>query len=243
MNSKRERIDSVVGNLLISKKSKSRQVEIVKTRQKRKTNSKTEKIKDNLPKKLATEKWSKKKKKLSSGPGFFQSSEGFKSSSVARTVKEWEKLPIIANGGVFVSSNGETINLTNTCTIDNFFQMFLLHYPMNIDQLSKLFESDDLIVGKICNVVQFLLNHDIDSAKYYWLTDICGITPDVRNNTLSAFGTDKQILLHPIMDMFLEHIALVALQTSVQRYLEAQTVSVTWFFILPMKIQMPPVRA
>ena len=72
MNSKRERIDSVVGNLLISKKSKSRQVEIVKTRQKRKTNSKTEKIKDNLPKKLVTEKWSKKKKNFHLVPVFFK---------------------------------------------------------------------------------------------------------------------------------------------------------------------------
>ena len=204
MNSKRERIDSVIGNLFIAKKSKLRQVEIVKSR-KAKSNEDKEKNKDVMPKKIATEKWSKGKKNVSSGPGYFQTGKSFKtfkSYSASRPKKGWEKLPIVSNGGEYHPASGESIYLSNTCTIDNFFQFFLVHYSMNINQMSNLFESDDPIVGNICNIVQFLLNHDIDIAKYYWLTDICGMVPDMHKRSLSAFGTDKQIFLYPITAIF-----------------------------------------
>ena len=62
--------------------------------------------------------------------------------------------------------------------------------------MSNLFESD----GKIRNVVQFLLYLDIDTA--YWLTDICGMAPDMHQRSLSAFGTNKQMFLHPISSIF-----------------------------------------
>ena len=68
--------------------------------------------------------------------------------------------------------------------------------------MSTLFQSDDPIVGKVRNVVQFLLSHDIDTAKYYRLTEICGITPTLRRRSLSAFSTDKQMFLYPIRNIF-----------------------------------------
>ena len=68
--------------------------------------------------------------------------------------------------------------------------------------MSKLFESEDHIVGKVRNIVQFLLTHDFDSAKYYWLVDICGLEPKSNPRCLSAFGTDKNMLLEPIKEMF-----------------------------------------
>ena len=201
MNSKRERIDSVVANLFVAKKSKMRQLEIVKSR-KSKNKDDQEKIKDVFPKKIATEKWSKRKKKISAGPGFFQTSQGFnlvpKTKTSSRPKEAWEKLPIIANGGEFVSPHGDKTYLSNTCTIDNFLQILLVHYSLNMNLMSKLFESDDHIVGKVRNIVQFLLTHDFDSAKYYWLVDICGLEPKSNPRCLSAFGTDKNMLLQPI---------------------------------------------
>ena len=99
-------------------------------------------------------------------------------------------------------SGVEPIYLFNTCTIDNFLQAFLVHYSLNIHQMLTLFKSDDPIVGKVRNVVQFLLSHDIDTAKYYWLTEICGMTPTLRRRrSLSAFSTDKQIFLYPIRNI------------------------------------------
>ena len=100
-----------------------------------------------MPKKIATEKW-KNRKKLSSGPGYFQTSLGFKCNrkSDNHPKKARGKLPVISNG-----------------------QASLVHYSLNIHQMSTLFESDDPIVGKVRNVVQFLLSHGIDTAKYYWL--------------------------------------------------------------------------
>ena len=159
-----------------------------------------------MPKKIATEKWSKGKKNVSSGPGYFQTGKSFKTNSksysASRPKKGWEKLPIISSGGEYHPASVESIYLSNTCTIDNFFQFFLVHYSMNINQMSNLFESDDPIVGNIRNIVQFLLNHDIDTAKYYWLTDICGMAPDMHKRSLSAFGTDKQMFLYPIRAIF-----------------------------------------
>ena len=62
LNSKRDRLDGVVSNLLVAKISKHRQFEIAQSR--KKTSSKTqEKMKESLPKKIAREKWSKRSKK------------------------------------------------------------------------------------------------------------------------------------------------------------------------------------
>ena len=73
LNSKRNRLDGVVSNLLVALKiSKHRQFEIVQSRKKSSSKNK-EKAKDNLPKTISKDNWSKRgKKKLSAGPGFFQ---------------------------------------------------------------------------------------------------------------------------------------------------------------------------
>ena len=109
--------------------------------------------------------------KVSSGPGYFQTSFGFKCNrkSDNRPNKAWEKLPVISNGGEYCPSTGEPIYLFNTCTFDNFPQAFLVHYSPNIHHVSTVFESDDPIVGKVCNVGQFLLSHDIDTVYYHTL--------------------------------------------------------------------------
>ena len=69
MNSKRQRLDDVVAKLFIAKKSKLRQLEIVKSRKKQRQVDNA-KVKDTLSSKIATEKWRKKKKYQ--GPGYFQ---------------------------------------------------------------------------------------------------------------------------------------------------------------------------
>ena len=96
MNSKRERIDSVVGNLFVAKKLKLRQLEIVKSR-KPKNKDEHGKIKDAFPKKIATEKWSKRLKKISVGPDFFQTSQGFnldpQPNAAAHPKEAWLNFP------------------------------------------------------------------------------------------------------------------------------------------------------
>ena len=58
-----------------------------------------------MPKKIATEKWNKRKK-LSSGPGHSQTSLGFKCNrkSDNRPKKAWKELLVISNGGEYCPS-------------------------------------------------------------------------------------------------------------------------------------------
>ena len=53
LNSKRDHIDKVVGNLLVAKKSKRRQFEILLSRKKVPPSKNDNKIKDTLPKKIS----------------------------------------------------------------------------------------------------------------------------------------------------------------------------------------------
>ena len=69
MNSKRERLDNVVSNFYLAKKSKLRQFEICKSRKKVCVPDEN-KIKDSLSSKIVTEKW--RKRKQHKGPGYFQ---------------------------------------------------------------------------------------------------------------------------------------------------------------------------
>ena len=72
LNGERERIDQVISNLFVSKISKHRQFAIALSR--KRPSSGEIKVKDTMLKKISVEKWSKRgKKKLSKGPGYFQS--------------------------------------------------------------------------------------------------------------------------------------------------------------------------
>ena len=71
-NSKRDRVDKVISNLCVAKKSKHRQFTIELSRKRPATGNL--KVKDTMPKKISVEKWAKRgKKMISQGPGFFQS--------------------------------------------------------------------------------------------------------------------------------------------------------------------------
>ena len=69
INSKRERLDNVVSNFYLSKKSKLRQLEICKSRKKVCVPDEN-KIKDSLPSKIVTGKW--RKRKQHEGPGYLK---------------------------------------------------------------------------------------------------------------------------------------------------------------------------
>ena len=70
LSSKRNRLDGVVSNLLVAKISKHRQFEIVQSRKKLSSKNK-EKAKDNLPKTISKDNWSKRGKKKLQDQGFF----------------------------------------------------------------------------------------------------------------------------------------------------------------------------
>ena len=160
-----------------------------------------DKVKDSLPSKISTENW--KKRKQSKGPGYFQQK---RTKKVPKKLEDWEKLPIIPRRGEYhlpdnLYSDFVKIHMSNTCTIDNFLQILLVFYSLNIDQMQRLFDSTDLVVQKIGQVVQLLLTNDYSTAKYIWLTQICNLIPDSRG-VISAYDTDKQITMHPLRDIF-----------------------------------------
>ena len=94
MNSKRERLDNVVSNFYLSKKSKLRQFEICKSRKKVCVPDEN-KIKHSLSSKFVMEKW--RKSKQHKGPGYFRKNR--KIDSDKRKYEEWEKIPIVPWGG------------------------------------------------------------------------------------------------------------------------------------------------
>ena len=198
MNSKRQRLDDVVANLFIFKKSKLRQLEISKSR-KKVSEVEKDKVKDSVSSKIVTEKW--RKKKQHKGPGYFQKNR--KLDSGKRQQEEWEKLPIIPWGGSYYLASGQKITLYHTCTIDNFLQVLLVFYSLNINQMQRLFTSRDPLVRKVSEVLQLLLTNDFEAAKFCWLTEICNLSPNPKGNILNAFGTDKQLIMYPIRAMFL----------------------------------------
>ena len=197
LNSKRERLDEIVQNLFICKKSKLRQYEISESR--KKGIKKPKKKLESLSSKIVSEKWSKRKCKQSKGPGFYQRDKIVK--KVKKKLEDWEKLRVIPSGGQHILPSGKTIRMHSTCALDSFLEIPFFFYALNLHQMKCLFACENNTVGKICNVVQLLLSNNFDSAKYFWYTDICGLLPD-KSGTLDGFGTDKQIVMHHISSMY-----------------------------------------
>ena len=192
-NSKRDRVDKVIGNLFVAKKSKSRQYEIALSR---KRHASVSKKKDTMPKKISRENW--RKKKQSHGPGFFQKNFIPKASKI---LEEWEKLSVIPWGGDFLDST-DFVKLINTCTLDNIFQILYTFYALNMHQTRKIFDSDHDLVKKISEVHQLLLTESFFEAKYFWLTSICNLSPTIDSGVLDIYGTDKEISFFHIRHLF-----------------------------------------
>ena len=64
-----------------------------------------------------------------------------------------------------------------------------------------LFDSENKMVAKFCNVLQLLLTSDFNAAKYFWYIEICGIFPD-DSDTLDGFGTDKEVVIYHIISVY-----------------------------------------
>ena len=84
---------------------------------------------------------------------FFQK---IKKIEVRNHQEEWERLPVISWGGEYVTCDVRKIKLTNTCTLDNFLQILLVFYSLNINQMQRLFSSTDPLVLQINEVLQLL---------------------------------------------------------------------------------------
>ena len=67
--------------------------------------------------------------------------------------------------------------------------------------MRKPFDSEDSLVQEICNVVQLLLTHDFNAAKFNWFTKVCGVSP-YGMVSLNMFATDKQVIMYKIKNMF-----------------------------------------
>ena len=197
MNSKRDRLDEVIRSLYISKKSKLRQLEICKSRQK--VSLPEDKVKNTVPSKIVVEKWGKKKQYK--GPGYYQQNKKPEKDKKNESLEEWERLPAIPWGGNYVLPTGETLQLYDTCAIDTFLQILFVFYSLNIHQMRKLFDAEDSLVEKICNVVQLLLTHEFNAAKFDWFTKIYGVSLE-GSDSLNMFGTDKQLIMYQIKNIF-----------------------------------------
>ena len=64
-----------------------------------------------------------------------------------------------------------------------------------------LFDSENKMVAKICDVLQLLLTNDFDAAKYFWYSEICGILLD-DSDILDGFGTDKLVVMYNISSVY-----------------------------------------
>ena len=185
----------MVANLYIFKTSNYRQLDIATSRKKVEQGD-DDKVNESLPNKIATENW--RKRKQYKGPGFFQKN---KTNKVRKHQEEWERLPVISWGGEYVTCDGRKIKLTNTCTLDNFLQILLVFYSLNINQMQRLFSSTDPLVLQINEVLQLLLTNDFSAAKYTWMTQICKLTSS-HDNIICTYCTDKQIIVYPIRSIF-----------------------------------------
>ena len=84
-------------------------------------------------------------------------------------LEDWEKVSIIPWGGAYRSRSGQTIEILNSCTVDPFLQIMSMFYGLNVHQMERLFESENLIAHKVREVVQLLLTDAFVDAKYFWL--------------------------------------------------------------------------
>ena len=109
-------------------------------------------------------------------------------------------------GGEHFLSSGEKINMYHTCTIDNFLQILLVFYSLNIEQMQNLVSSVDPLFTTLCEVIQLLLTSDFYGAKYHWLTKLCDLSPTSGNKILNSFGTDKQLIMYPLWNTFLQEL-------------------------------------
>ena len=67
--------------------------------------------------------------------------------------------------------------------------------------MQRLFGSSDILVRKISEILQLLLINDFASVRYIRLTQISALPPNPDKNVINAYGTDKQLPLHPIKEM------------------------------------------
>ena len=110
------------------------------------------KIKDTLPSKIASEKWSKRKRKQS-GEGIFQKNKVAELS--AKPLEEWEKLQVIPWAEIICFSLDKKYVFIKL--VDTFLEIMRIFHSLNVHQMSKLFEREDPLVTKICQVIQLLL--------------------------------------------------------------------------------------
>ena len=82
-------------------------------------------------------------------------------------LEDWEKVSIIPRGGTYRSRSGQTIGILNSCTVDPFLQIMYMFYGLNVHQMERLFESENLIAHKVREVVQLLLTDAFVDAKYF----------------------------------------------------------------------------
>ena len=196
LNSHRERLDEVIKNLFVSKKSKHRQFQIMLSR--KRPCSDASKVKDSLPKKISVEKWGKKKqKKQYEFPGHWQ-----KNLKLSNLPDDLKRLSVIPWGGEYRHISGELIEFINTCTIDNFLQIIYMFYALNIEHMQHLFSSTGTEINHVREVVQLLLSESFNDAKFHWLTEICAFSPNVSSGKIDAWSTDKQLVYHNIRGIF-----------------------------------------
>ena len=149
-------ITGVVSNLSVAKIPKYRQFETAQSRKKSSSKNK-EKVKDNLPKTISKDNWSKRsKKKLSAVKRFFSSG----------ITEPWQSVGIIPCGGEIHLPTGKVIQIVNSCTVDPFLQIIYMFYALHIHEMRKHFDSGHPIVKQIREVVQLSLTDAFNDAKH-----------------------------------------------------------------------------
>ena len=219
---KRDRIDRNISNIFVAKNAKHRQFEIAQSRKTSSSSKVDKKVKDTLLKTIYREKLVKAwQKKQSSGPRFFQ--QNYLKKIAVKNQEDWEKVRVIPWGGQYRTSSGDSIEIINSCSVDQFLQMLYMFYTLNILEMWKLFENASHEVRKICEVVQLLMTEAFSDAKYFWLTNVCAFLPDVHRNTLDTFVLTNRFLFISYGACFREDINIFARLLNVQVNMSALT--------------------
>ena len=205
------RLDVVIPKLALASKSLKRQYDIRKSRPKpkinkvKKTVANKSKIKIKLKQskkrgvRLATERFKGKNK--ASGKGFYQQAPPAK-EVITELPQEWSNIPLLQWGGKAVTSKG-TVEMENTCPLDNFFWILHCWYLSQPQTIEFLKENDSPSKTKLFDVVSLLLSGNFDEAKLMWVNvnKSKGKIARKVKGALDFHGSDGSAVYAPVQDL------------------------------------------
>ena len=108
--------------------------------------------------------------KKNAGAGIYQSSPKTKKKSTNCQIPHvWDSINIMKWGGEVKTAGSKNINLSNTCTIDNFLWICLTWYTSHPELLNTLKDSGNAIIHHFPSIIDLLISGCYNEGKYNWI--------------------------------------------------------------------------